>query len=85
MPTYISLLRYTQQGLEKIKESPKRAEANKASFRAMGVEIKQIYLVMGRYDLVVIAEAPNDETAARVMLAIGASRASPWVVLTPRG
>ncbi len=73
MPTYITLLRYTQQGIEKIKQSPARLEANKASFRAMGIEIKQFYLVMGHFDAVLIAEAPNDETAARALLAIGAS------------
>jgi uncharacterized protein with GYD domain len=72
MPTYITLLRYTQQGLEKIKDSPTRLEAAKQSVRAMGGEIKAFYLVMGQYDAVVIAEAPDDETATRFALATGA-------------
>ena len=33
-------------------------------------EIKAAYLVMGRYDLVVITEAPDDETAAKASLAV---------------
>ena len=37
----------------------------------MGAELKQFYLVMGRYDAVVIAEGPDDETAAKLALAIG--------------
>ena len=37
----------------------------------MGAEIKATYLVLGRYDLVVIMEAPDDETAAKVSLAVG--------------
>jgi uncharacterized protein with GYD domain len=39
----------------------------------MGAELKEIYLVMGRYDLVVIGEVPNDETVAKLSLAIGAT------------
>jgi len=72
MATYIVLLNYTQQGIQKIKESPARLEAAKKAFRAMGAELKQWYLVMGRYDAVVIAEAPNDETVAKLALATGA-------------
>jgi hypothetical protein len=62
MPTYITLLRYTQQGTEKIKESPTRLEAAKQSVRAMGGELKAFYLVMGQYDGVVISELPDDPT-----------------------
>jgi len=72
MPTYITLLRYTQQGIEKIKDGPTRLEAAKQSIRAMGGEIKAFYLVMGQYDAVVVSEAPDDETVARFVLANGA-------------
>jgi uncharacterized protein with GYD domain len=72
MPTYITLLRYTQHGAEKIKESPTRLEAAKQSIKAMGGELKAFYLVMGRYDAVVITEAPDDEAAARFALATAA-------------
>ena len=72
MATYVVLLNYTQQGIQKIKESPARLDAAKKAFRAMGAELKQWYLVMGRYDAVVIAEAPNDETVAKLALATAA-------------
>jgi uncharacterized protein with GYD domain len=72
MPTYITLIRYTQQGLEKIKDSPTRLEAAKQSVRAMGGALKAFYLVMGQYDAVVISEAPDDETATKFALATGA-------------
>ena len=72
MPTYIILLRYTQQGIGDIKESPKRLDAAKQAFRAMGAELKQWYLVMGQYDAVVIGEAPDDETVMKIALSIGA-------------
>ncbi len=71
MATFIVLGNFTQQGVEKIKESPARIDAAKAAFRAMGAEMKAWYLVMGRYDFVVIAEAPDDETAAKLILTVG--------------
>lgn len=71
MPTYISLLHYTQQGVQNIKESPARLDAAKKAFKAMGGELKQWYLVLGQYDAVVISEGPDDETAAKLALAIG--------------
>jgi uncharacterized protein with GYD domain len=70
MPTYISLIRYTDQGMRNIKESPKRLDAAKNAFKAMGGELKQWYLVMGRYNAVVISEFPDDETAQKAALAI---------------
>ena len=72
MPTYIQLLRFTQQGVQKIKESPTRLDAAKKLYKSMGCEMKAFYLVMGQYDAVVVTEAPNDETASKLALAIGA-------------
>lgn len=71
MPTYITLIRYTQQGIQKIGESPERVDAAKKAFRDGGAELKVFYLVMGRYDAVAIVEAPDDTTLAKVLLALG--------------
>jgi uncharacterized protein with GYD domain len=69
MPTYISLLRFTQKGIESIKEGPTRLDRAKQAFRAAGGELKAFYLITGRYDAVAISEMPNDEAVARVALA----------------
>jgi len=71
MATYIILLRFTQQGIKNIKESPDRVDAAKQTFRAMGAEVKEFYSVMGKYDTVLVVEAPDDETIAKLTLAIG--------------
>ena len=71
MSTYIVLLRYTQQGVQNIKESPTRLDAAKQAFQALGAEVKAFYLVMGQYDAVVVSEAPDDETMAKLALATG--------------
>jgi len=71
MPTYITLIHYTQKGMENIKDSPARLDKAKQAFQAMGAEIKAYYLTMGRYDAVVVCEAPDDETSAKLALSIG--------------
>jgi len=68
MPTYILLVRWTNQGLQKIKESSARLEAGKKAFEAAGIKLKAFYMVMGRYDQVSIAEAPDDATMAKALL-----------------
>ena len=68
MPTYIPLVRWTTQGLQKIKESPSRLEAGKKAFEAAGIKLRAFYMVMGRYDQVSIAEAPDDATMAKALL-----------------
>jgi uncharacterized protein with GYD domain len=73
MPIYISLVSYTQKGIKNIKESPKRLERVKSMIKAAGGELKAFYLTMGRYDIVIISEAPNDKVYATTMLAIGAA------------
>ncbi len=71
MAKYILLSRFTQQGLETIKDGPARLDAAKQTLRALGAELKDFYLTIGGYDAVVVLEAPDDETAARASLAIG--------------
>lgn len=71
MATYITLINYTQKGIENVKESPRRLEAAKEVFQSFGSELKQFYLAMGRYDIIIVSEGPNDEAIAKAALAIG--------------
>jgi uncharacterized protein with GYD domain len=75
MPTYMTLIHYTQQGIQSIKDSPTRLDTAKALFKSMGAEIKSFYLAMGRYDVIVVSEAPDDETATKLVLTIGSGGA----------
>ena len=70
MPTYISLLSFTQKGVENLKESPARLQKAREAARAGGGDIKEFYLTLGRYDMVTISEAPSDEAYATTLLAI---------------
>ena len=71
MSTYIMLLRWTEQGVGKIKESPSRLDAFKQALRQAGGALKGFYLVTGRYDMVAVVEAPDEEALARLALATG--------------
>ncbi len=61
MPTYIRLTNLTMEGFEEIEESATRTEQMKAMANEMGGTIKDIYLTMGEYDFITIAEFPNDQ------------------------
>ena len=71
MATFITLLKWTQQGAASAKDSPKRLDAGREAFKKLGVEIKDTWLTMGRYDLVCVIEAPDDETYAKAILGLG--------------
>jgi uncharacterized protein with GYD domain len=71
METYIILGNYTQQGIEKIKESPARIEAVRRAIEAAGGKFLGWYLTLGRYDFLVITQAPDSATATALLLATG--------------
>jgi len=68
MPHFVSLVKYTQQGIAKIKDSPSRLDAAKKAAEGVGGKIHGWYLTMGRYDAVLISEFPSDEAAAKFVL-----------------
>jgi uncharacterized protein with GYD domain len=75
MPVYITLVSFTQQGVENIKEGPTRLDQVKQAIRAAGGEMYAFYLTMGRYDAMTISEAPSDEVYAATLLAIASAGA----------
>ena len=60
---------WTQQGIEKIRESPARLEAFKQLVKSAGGEVKAFYMVTGRYDILAVTEAPSDDVMAKMVLA----------------
>lgn len=71
MVTYVTLCRWTDQGIRNVKESPARYDAFKQLAESMGCQVKNMYLVTGTYDLIVVTEGPDDETMAKLSLATG--------------
>lgn len=71
MAKFISLMNYTAQGIANIKDSPGRLDAAREGLSQMGVTIDSVYLTLGEYDLVVVVDAPDAQTAAQALMAQG--------------
>jgi uncharacterized protein with GYD domain len=71
MPHYVTLVRYTPQGMSKINASPSRLDAAKKAAEKEKGKIQAWYLTMGRYDAVYLSEFPSDEACARFTLSVG--------------
>jgi uncharacterized protein with GYD domain len=72
MPTYVTLMNWTEQGVKSFKESVDRAEAAEVALSPAGIKFKDLYWTIGAYDLVATFEAPDDETLAAALLALAA-------------
>lgn len=71
MSHYIILFNFTEQGIRNVKDTINRAEAFKSAIEKAGGKFISGYYTLGKYDIVTIVEAPNDETILPVILATG--------------
>lgn len=72
MPTYVSLLNFTDQGIKNVKETTKRFDAAKTLAEKHGVKITHMLYTMGQYDCITIAEAKDEESFSAFVLAAAA-------------
>ena len=71
MATYVCLIQFKDQGIRNIKDTVKRGDAAIAEAEKMGMKIVEEYWTMGAYDVVVVLEAPDDETMSAFILKVG--------------
>ncbi len=71
MATYIVLINFTDQGIRNIKQVPEGIKAGTAVAEKLGIKIKDRYMVVGAYDAVIVADAPNDEAITTWALSVG--------------
>jgi uncharacterized protein with GYD domain len=72
MATYITTIKFTQQGIKDIDHTIRRAAAFKAAAKKLGAKVKETYWTLGDHDGVLILEAPDEETATAALLHLGA-------------
>lgn len=70
MPHYIHLLKWTDQGIKNVRESPKRAETTRKRAEQMGGKL-QLWYTMGKYDIVALSEFPDDGVAQKFLFWLG--------------
>ena len=71
MPTYVTLMNWTDQGIKTAKETVQRRDQANALAEKHGASIEQVYWTVGPHDIVVILEAPDDESATALLLELG--------------
>jgi uncharacterized protein with GYD domain len=71
MPTYISLMKFTDQGVKDVKEAPMRAEQLIKGLEFLGDKLIGLYLTIGEYDYIRIAEASSNEVALTLLICMG--------------
>ena len=71
MPTYITLMKLTEQGSRTSRRPPGRVEEGTRALEAVGGKLIGLYAVMGEYDYVAVSEAPSDEDAVAFNLGLG--------------
>ncbi len=71
MSRYVILCSWTDQGIRDVKVTLQRGEQVRTMTREMGGDLHTLYWTQGRYDLVAVADAPDDATIAAITLRIG--------------
>ena len=71
MPTYVSLIKWTEQGIRNVGETVNRAEQARQAVERMGGRLTTVLWTQGAYDIVAISEFPDDETVSAFALATG--------------
>jgi uncharacterized protein with GYD domain len=70
--TYVVLLNWTDQGIRSYKDTLDRSDAAAQAIEKLGGTMKDVYWTLGPYDVVAIAELPDDESATAFAIATGA-------------
>ena len=71
MAKYVVLLNWTDQGVRTAKDTVQRFEQARDAFQQKGVSFDAVFWTLGRYDIVGILDAPDDETIAATLLQLG--------------
>lgn len=71
MSTYIVLINFTDQGIQNLHETTRRADSFVLEAEKAGARVKTQFWTVGAHDGVVILDAPDHVTAAALVLSLG--------------
>lgn len=73
MTTYVSLINWTEQGIRDFRDSPLRAEDFTKLVEGSGGTVRELLWTVGEYDIVCVADFPDEETGVATLLQVGAA------------
>jgi uncharacterized protein with GYD domain len=73
MATFIALVNWTDQGIRNVKDTIQRYERGEEIAQKYGVSNEQIYWTVGPYDMVFIAQAPDEESITAYLLQVASA------------
>ncbi|MCL4465607.1 MAG: GYD domain-containing protein [Chloroflexi bacterium] len=73
MAGYIILVNLTSEGITSVKEAPERIRQGKAAAEKMGIRTVGVWATLGQYDLMVVADAPDDKSVAAFALSMASA------------
>jgi uncharacterized protein with GYD domain len=73
LPTYVSLLNWTDQGIRNFKDTTKRANDFSQMVEGSGGKVRELLWTVGEYDLVSVVDFPDDESAVASLLRLSSA------------
>ena len=71
MPTYVVLYKFTDQGAKDVAGTVKRASEARADNERRGFKVQGLYWTQGRYDMIAVVEAPDEQAMLAGLFNIG--------------
>ena len=76
MPSYLSLINFTDQGVKNFRDTVRRAEDARGLIEQHGGQLRQIFWTLGEYDLVSVADFPTTRPPPPCCCSLAASATS---------
>ncbi len=73
MVTYVSLINWTEQGVKNFRDTTQRAEDFSKLVESSGGRVRELVWTVGEYDLVCVADFPDEETGVAALLQVSAA------------
>ena len=71
MPTFVMLTNLTPDGVQTLKNNPKRVQEVNKEVEQLGITVKGQWAVLGQYDFITVVEAPDETTMAKASVELG--------------
>lgn len=73
MNTYVSLINWTDEGIRNFRDTTRRAEDFSKLIENSGGRVRELLWTVGEYDVVCIADFPDEEAGVAALLQVGSA------------